>query len=447
MVEAHTDKPVTYGRIFRFWSPLAGTWLMMSVEGPFLAAAIARLPEPTENLAAYGISFAFALIIEAPVIMLLSASTALVTDKTSYLALRRFTYALNAALTAVMVALLIPPIFSFFTGTLLNLPEEISRLTYGSLVLLLPWPGAIGYRRFLQGTLVRHDMTQRVAYGTIVRVTFMVLGAAAGAWVFGLAGAHVGAMALSIGVVAEAIASRIMAHGVVNDLLTGRRARELPEKLTLAGISSFYFPLATMSILAMAIHPMVTFFMGRSRLAIESLAILPVVHGLVFVFRSLGLSYQEVTIALMGDHGEHFEKIRNFATGIAAAASVGLGLIVFTPLAGSWFQTVSGLSPELADLALVPARIAAVLPALSVLMSFQRALLVSARMTKPLTGATLVEVGGIAAVLSIAIFGLDIMGAIAATSALTLGRIAGNSYLGPPCFAAVRKLRETTLGA
>jgi len=442
MADPHLDKPVTYGRIFRFWSPLAGTWLMMAVEGPFLAAAIARLAAPTENLAAYGISIAFALMIEAPVIMLLSAATALVKDKTCYLALRRFTYVLNAALTAVMMLVLVPPVFRLLTGTLLNLPDEVARLVYGSMALLLPWPGAIGYRRFLQGTMVRHDMTVRVAYGAFVRVTFMGLGAAFGTLWLGLAGAHVGALALSTGVVAEAIASRVMARGIVNDLLAGRRERELPEKLTLSGISAFYFPLATMSILAMAIHPMVTFFMGRSRLAIESLAVLPVVHGLVFVFRSVGLSYQEVTIALIGDHAENYEKIRNFAAGIAVAASIGLGLIVFTPAASVWFRTVSGLPPELAELALMPARIAAVLPALSVLMSFQRALLVGARMTKPLTGATVVEVAGIAAVLSIAIFGFDVMGAIGATLALVLGRIAGNLYLGPPCLEAVRSMRR-----
>ncbi len=155
MTQPGLDKPLTYGRIFRFWAPLAGTWMMMAVEGPFLAAIIARLAAPTENLASFGIAIAFALIIEAPVIMLLSAATALVKDKTSYLALRRFTYALNAALTGVMLIVLLPPVFRLLTGTLLNLPDEVARLTYGAMVLLLPWPGAIGYRRFLQGTLVR----------------------------------------------------------------------------------------------------------------------------------------------------------------------------------------------------------------------------------------------------------------------------------------------------
>ncbi len=441
MTQPGLDKPLTYERIFRFWAPLAGTWMMMAVEGPFLAAVIARLAAPTENLASFGIAIAFAFIIEAPVIMLLSAATALVKDKTSYLALRRFTYALNAALTGVMLIVLIPPVFRLLTGTLLNLPDEVARLTYGAMVLLLPWPGAIGYRRFLQGTLVRYDMTKRVAYGTVVRVVSMAIAAGIGTRLFGMPGSHVGALALSTGVVAEALASRLMASGIVSQLLAGRREREIPEKLTLSGISAFYFPLATMSILAMAIHPMLTFFMGRSRLPLESLAVLPVVHGLAFVFRSLGLSYQEVTIALIGDHAENFDKIRNFAVGIAVAATAGLGIIAFTPLAEIWFRSVVGLSPELAELALLPTRIATALPALTVLMAFQRALLVSSRLTRPLTGATVVEVAGIAAILAVAIFGLNVMGVVAATSALVLGRLAGNAYLTRPCLVSLSKLR------
>ena len=442
MAKQIAERPLTYGRIFKFWAPLAGTWLMMAVEAPFLGAIIARLPGPTENLAAWGVSVAFALLIESPVIMLLSAATALVRDKTSYLALRRFTYTLNILLTAVMVVVLIPPVFRVLTGTLLNLPNEVAQLTYGALVLLLPWPAAIGYRRFLQGTLVRHNMTRRVAYGTVVRMVFMALSAAIGVNFFNFSGAQVGAFALSAGVVAEAIASRLMAARIVAELLGGRRETTQSQELTLTGIANFYFPLATMSILAMTLHPMLTFFVGRSRLALESLAVLPVVHGLVFLFRAVGLSYQEVTIALMGDRAENYDRIANFAIIIGVSTSAILSLIIFTPLANAWFQTVSGLSPKLAELALAPARIAALLPALSVLMSFQRAILVHSRVTRPLTGATVLEIAATAVILSVAIFGYHIMGAIAATLAMVLGRVAGNLYLTPPCIRAVHSLRN-----
>ena len=85
-------KNLSQKQIFYFWLPLAATWLMMSVEGPYLSALIARLSEPKFNLAAYGIAYSLALIVEAPVIMMMSASTALVKNYHSYIQLKRFTY-------------------------------------------------------------------------------------------------------------------------------------------------------------------------------------------------------------------------------------------------------------------------------------------------------------------------------------------------------------------
>ncbi len=42
---------------------------MMAIEGPFLAAVIARLADPKFNLAAWGVAFAFAVLVEAPIII------------------------------------------------------------------------------------------------------------------------------------------------------------------------------------------------------------------------------------------------------------------------------------------------------------------------------------------------------------------------------------------
>jgi hypothetical protein len=59
----NTKRELTQKTILAFWIPLAATWLMMSVEGPYLSALIARSAEPKFNLAAYGIAFSLALII------------------------------------------------------------------------------------------------------------------------------------------------------------------------------------------------------------------------------------------------------------------------------------------------------------------------------------------------------------------------------------------------
>ena len=71
-------KPLSMKRIFDIWWPLAASWMLMGAELPALSAVISRLENPKINLAAYGgIVFPISLVIEAPIIMLLAASTAL----------------------------------------------------------------------------------------------------------------------------------------------------------------------------------------------------------------------------------------------------------------------------------------------------------------------------------------------------------------------------------
>ena len=439
-------EPLTYPRIAAFWLPLAGTWLMMAAEGPYLAAIIARLDQPTENLAAFGVAFALAIIIEAPVIMLMAASTALVTDAASYAALRRFTYTLAAGLTLVQVVAVLPPVFDWIALSLIGLPPDVARLTHHGLAIMLPWPIAIGYRRFRQGLLIRRRLTRLVTCGTAVRLAAMSAAALAAARVPGLQGVHVGTIALATGVVVEAAASRIMTRGVVAELLAGPsppaatdgRASRPVDALTMPAIFRFYLPLAMTSLLAMAVQPAVTFFVGQSRFALESLAVLPVIHGLTFLFRALGLSFQEVGIALFGDRWEQYRPIRNFGWMLAAFAAGGLGLIVFTPLAAVWFEDVSGLSPELTAFALLPAQILALLPAGSVWICFQRAVLVHARRTAPITWAGIFEVAVVVVLLTITTQVLSWVGAVGAATAIVGGRLAGVLFLLPFTVRVVR---------
>lgn len=422
--------PLTQSRILRFWLPLAATWLMMAIEGPFLAAVIARLAEPTYNLAAYGVAFSLALVVEAPVIMLLSAATALARNRSSYLRLRNFTNGLNAAVTAIMLVAVLPPVFTLLAVDLIGLPAEVASRTHVALVILLPWPATIGMRRFYQGVLIRHNMTRRVAYGTVVRVAAMLGTALALAGRPGIEGAWVGAAALTMGVSLEAATSRLMAAGAIRDLL-GTGGEPTGAASTYLRLSRFYYPLALTTILSLGIHPLVTFLVGNSRAAIESLAVLPVIGGLVFIFRSLGLSFQEAAIALEGDDHEGYPALRRFAFRLGLGVAGAMSLIAWTPLAEIWFRDVSGLSEELARFAVGPTRILAVMPGLTALLSFQRAVAVVRDTTEAITRATLFEVAGVFAVLWLAIGRLDAVGAVAAAAALLIGRIGANAALAP----------------
>jgi hypothetical protein len=432
-------KNLTNRRILIFWLPLALTWLMMSLEMPILIAFIARLDEAKFNLAAFGIAGSFAMIIESPIIMLMSASTALVKGRYSYRKLKRFTDLLNAGITFIHLILLIPPVFNFIVIRLMEVPEDIAKLAYIALFIFLPWAASIGYRRFYQGILIRSHLTRRVTYGTLVRLSVIVIMGLI-LYYAGVKGAYVGAGAMSLAVFCEAIATRIMVSGALKNLPENEDTVSV--NLGLRSITKFYYPLAITSILSIGVSPFVTFFLGRSYMAVESLAILPVVTSLVFIFRSPGLSYQEVNIALIGKEKQNYTTLRNFAVGLGLLVTVLISLLAFTPLADLWFISISGLSTELAGLSYLPLKIMILLPALTVLLNFQRSTLIVNGTTGPISVATAIELIGIIMVLLVCVAFLNLTGVVAASIAFVIGKGLSTIFLAPKQAGTVRGWRK-----
>ena len=413
---------------------------MMAAEGPFLAAMIARMPGPEFNLGAYGVAFALAILIEAPVIMLMSAATSLVKDRISYLKMRNFSRGLILGTTLLLLIVLVPGVYRWLTETLLQLPAEVADLTYGALWFFLPWPSAIGYRRFLQGVLIRAGKTRLVAMGTLIRLLAMTVAALLGYLLLDIPGAWVGGLALGTGVTVEAIAARFMAAETVRDLLAEEgNSSYTGRTVTYRAIATFYLPLALTSLIGLTIQPLLTFFMGRSVSPVESLAIYPVVHSLSFFFRSVGFAYQDAAIALIGERFEHYRELRRFCFTLGAVTTAGLALVAFTPLFQLWFTVLSGLTPELTSFALIPARIIVPLPFLSVLLSFQRAILVEGRRTQHITWASVIEVTTVAVLFLTLGFGFEVVGATAAFTAFLGGRLLSTVYLVPGCASVLRE--------
>jgi hypothetical protein len=426
----------TLKTIYHLWWPLALTWLMMAIEGPFLAAIIARMGESATNLAAYGIAYAFGLITEAPVIMLLSASTLMAKGRCDYLRLRTFSVGLCGAVTLLLLLLLVPAVFTPLTKTLLGLSVDVASHVYQALWLLLPWPAAIGIRRFYQGVLIAHHQPGRVAFGTAVRLLTMSSTAYA-LWAFGsLPGASLGACSLSAGVVAEALATRWLARRAIAKSLGGTGEEVVMESYR--ALSRFYLPLAMTPLIGLSIHPMVTFFLGHSYKPLESLAIMPVIYALTFLFRALGLSFPEVAIVTLKEGKQNRDVIRKFALYLALALGGGLSLIAFTPLNIFWFATLSGLPAELVQLAIPPLQILAFFPALTVAIGYQRAILIDAGVTLPVTLATALEAFGIFSILTLLVLYSALPGVTSAALAYLFGRLLALLYLYKSCAGVLR---------
>lgn len=426
---------LTKFKIFLFWSPLALTWLMMALEQPILIAFIARLNDAKFNLAAFGIAGSFAMLIESPIIMLLSASTALVTGRNSYRKLKKFTDILNAAITVIHLIVIIPPVFNFIAIDMMEVPENVAKLAYSALVIFLPWSASIGYRRFYQGILIRKGLTRMVTYGTLVRISVITIVGLL-LYLAGLPGASVGAAAMSAAVLLEAIATRIMVSRALKEVLDTNDPEN--SDLSMREVTRFYTPLAMTSVLSMGVHPFVTFFLSRSYMAVESLAALEVVGSLVFIFRSVGLSFQEVNIALLGRGKHNFDIMRSYAVSLGIIVTLLISVVAFTPLADLWFLNISGLSQELADLSYLPLRIMILMPALTLLMSFQRSTIVLGGKTGPISVSTAIELIVIVFVLFICIALFNMIGVVAAAIAFLAGRVISSLYLLPVHASVVR---------
>ena len=268
-------------------------------------------------------------------------------------------------------------------------------------------------------------MTRLVAYGTVVRIVAMSLTGLTLFLFTKLHGVVVGASALSVGVISEAVATRFMAAGVLKKLLS---VEENGKDITFKEIINFYTPLVLTSFISLGVQPIVTFFMSQSVMPLESLAVLPVLNSLVFIFRAFGLSFQEVGVALIKTKKE-YKLLQNSALMLAGFVLFGLAMISLTPLGNVWLEDVAGLSMQLSEFAKIPLMIYTIFPAGTVWINFQRSVLINVKNTKPITYASSIEVVGLLIVLIITVKFLSVIGALAAVIAYIIGRSFSISYL------------------
>jgi Na+-driven multidrug efflux pump len=266
----------------------------------------------------------------------------------------------------------------------LNAPEEIIEPARIGLLIMLPWTWSIAYRRFHQGVLIRFGYSKSVGAGTLVRLFTNLLVLITGFLLGSQPGIVVATSAVSAGVLAEAIYVGWVVRPVLRTDLRNAPPIEVP--LSLTSFLAFYIPLIFTSLLTLLVQPIGSAALSRMPQALASLAAWPVVSGLVFVFRSPGLAYNEVIVALL-DEPHAVPVLRRFAALLAGVLSLALFVMAATPLGRLWFSTVSGLSPELANLATSSLWFALLQPAVSVLQSWYQGALLNARATRGISEA------------------------------------------------------------
>ncbi len=434
--------PLPLHRVFAAWWPLAASWAFMGIELPLVSAVMARLADPEIHLAAYGgVVFPVALIVEAPIIMLLAASTALGRDPASYRLMHRFMMVAGGLLTAVHAVLAFTPAFDLVLVPLLDPPEAVIEPARIGLMIMLPWTWTIAYRRFHQGLLIRFGHSRAVGVGTAVRLAAVSTVALSGLSLGSLPGVVVATTAIAAGVSAEALYTGLRTRGVVRGPL--RQADPVRPPLDRRGFADFYVPLALTSLLLLLVQPIGAAAIGRMPAALASLAAWPVVNGLVFLFRSMGYAYNEVVVALMDEPGAE-PALRRFTILLAAGSAAATVTIAATPLSTLWFGVVSGLPPALVELARDAFWLGLAWAPLDVLRNYLQGRLVHARRTRGISESVAVFLVVSSALLALGVALQRSDGLVLAMGAFVAGTVAQIAWLAWRLRAARR--RAATLG-
>ncbi|MCA8948263.1 MAG: hypothetical protein KDE27_02100 [Planctomycetes bacterium] len=378
---------MTVRRVLALWWPLAGSWLLMGVEMPLLAVGMTRMAGGDAHLAALGaLVYPLSILIEAPIIMLLAAATALVTDLERHRRLLRFTHLAGAVLTAVHVLVAFTPLFDLLALDVIGVPAATVAPGRLGMQIMTPWTWAIAYRRFQQGALIGVERSDLVVYGTLIRLFANVLALAVGVAIGTLPGIVVGTVGVASGVLAEAAWAGWCFRTVARPRLAQRPAAE---PLPWRRFAAFYVPLAFTPLITIVIQPIGSWAMSRMAEPMASLAAWPAVYGLVFLTRSAGFAFNEVVVTFAGRPGG-VPALRRCGVAIALVATSVLGVLAFTPLGGWWFGRVSGMSPELTALASSALAFAVLMPGYAVAQNYYQGVLVHAHRTRPITEAVAV---------------------------------------------------------
>lgn len=397
-METHTaEEPLTQKRVLLTYLPLAAMWIMMGVEQPALTAVIARLPDATVQLGAFGVTFALALIVESPILQMLSAGTAMAKDHLHYVRLLRFMHMLAVGLSAIHIVLSLPPVYESLLRYVIDVPEELIRPSRLAFTLMVPWAATVGYRRLWQGVLIRYGRANVVPVTMIIRLVVTL-----GLLVLGFlteyaGGAQIAAVALIGGVVSGAVSSYVYARPVIRSELSPGS----PQKaISYRGLLRFYVPLGATSVIVLASRPLLTFGIARAPEPVSSLAVWPVVMSFNFILFSQALALQEAIIALLKTKDD-FRVLKRFTLYLSLILGTIYVGFVLTPLRELWFAGVVGLSADLLGYVFVPTLLMALSPAIGTFVFFFRGVQVQQERTTSITRGVVVNVVTLVIVLAL----------------------------------------------
>jgi len=273
--------------------------------------------------------------------------------------------------------------------------------------------------------MIRFGHSDAIVVGTGIRLATDVVVVLVGLRIGVIPGVVVVAGAQALGVTAEAIYSGFRVRAVVIENLKQIEGKNIWHW---GEFAKFYIPLSLTSFLNLIWQPIGSAALSRMPMAIESLAVWPVLSGLVFMLRSPAMAFNEVVVALLGER-HAVKELRRVALGMGWMTTiVHLGFVI-TPLSVLWFSTITGLSAELVEIGRIGLWIALPLPAMNMLLSWFQGALVHGKKTRGIPEAVAIYLVSVSLLLIGGVMWGEVIGLYVGMGALGLAQGAQTIWL------------------
>ena len=420
-----SPRTVTARQAWALYFPLAASWFFMSVEAPVSNFILSRHPDPTLATAAFLPLMAMCMLIESPVIDLLTTSTTLGARRSAYPVLKQYAKYACFFVTAVHALVVFTPLYDLLTLHVLKLEPQIAQTAHIPMMIMTPWAGFVGWRRFLQGLMIRNGETKRIGVGTLLRMSTVVLSGTVLTLATKLPGLVVVAIGLLLSVVAESTYIRYASRTVVAAYTA--RTEPDPDAPTLRSVFNFHLPLFGTMLIIMSMSLVVTAALSRGMDPVVSLAAWQLASSTVWLFRTILFALPEMIISQF-ESGHNAQMLFRFSTAVGVACSLVMLVAVVTGLDKIFFHLGYDAEVNVAAAASVAFGLCITLPIISAWLSYCRAALTAKHETKSRFWAIIVDVVVLVVMLELGVK-LKWPGVINASAAVTASLVAEVAYL------------------
>lgn len=346
----------------------------MAIEAPTSMAVLGLRPDTTINNAAMLLLFAIAIFIESPVIDLLSTSTTLGTTKERWQSLSKFVWLMMAVVTVTHASVMFTPLYDVVVN-LMKADTVVADAARLPLQIMTPWSALVGWRRYLQGIMIKQGVTRPISVGTFVRILMIALVGFGLAFTTPLNGLVIVAIGLICSVGSEAMFIHFASRSVITNLPS-----DPDSHMSIKQLSAFHFPLTASTMLMLTTPVIIAAALNRAPSPLIASAAWQVAGSVIWIFRSVTFALPEAVISLY-DPGAGKKLLLRFCLTVGAVLSLTMIVFHFAGIDFLVFRHIYNAETEPATMAKIAIFACFAMPLANALMSYYRGALTAHHIT------------------------------------------------------------------